>query len=135
MEACMADSQHEQTYVSNSFGSVTSRRVIYNRKKGWFSGGSREDIPLRHVTAVRLEISRHILGGILCLLIGLPMLFSPLLLVGGVFCLLGGLCLWGWPAVIVNTSGQDLRPAKGLPWDRKEADAFVDALRAQLFRE
>ena len=39
----------EQTFVENPFGTVTSKRVIYYRAKGWFSGGSREDIPLQHV--------------------------------------------------------------------------------------
>ena len=30
----------EQTFVENEFGTVTSKRVIYFRSKGWFSGGS-----------------------------------------------------------------------------------------------
>ncbi len=63
----------EQTLASTIFGQVTTKRVIYNRSRGWFSGGSREDIPLAHVTSVRLDTSRHLLGGILLVLIGLPM--------------------------------------------------------------
>jgi hypothetical protein len=133
----MVDEKTEQTFVNNGFGTVTSKRVIYNRAKGWFSGGSREDIPLQHVTAVRLETSRSILGGILSALVGLVMLgaaadgtkvFGALLLGVAV------LCFWGSPKVVVNTAGNDLRAAGGPPWQQSEAILFVEALRAQLFK-
>lgn len=133
----MSDVQGEQTLISNVFGTVTSKRVIYNRSKGWISGGSREDIPLKHVTSVSLEVSRSILAGILLLLLGLPMLAGTLgtALIGAMFVALAVLLLWGSPAVAVNTAGNDLRPAKGAPWQRSDARSFVEALRAQLFRE
>lgn len=125
----------EQTFVENEFGTVTSKRVIYFRSKGWFSGGSREDIPLQHVTSVRLDISRSILGGILLLLLGLTMLAAEgaIKAVALAFLALAVLILWGSPAVVVNTSGRDLNAAKGWPWKRAEANAFVEALRHQLF--
>jgi hypothetical protein len=132
-----ATSLAEQTFVENPFGTVTSKRVIYNRAKGWFTGGSREDIPLQHVTSVRLETSRSLLGGLLLLLIGLAMLASPesgLVVLGILLLALGVLLLWGSPAVVVNTAGRDLNAAKGLPWQRGEANAFVEALRQQLFK-
>lgn len=135
----MNESQGEQTFVNNAFGTVTSKRVIYNRAKGWFSGGSREDIPLKHVTAVRLETSRSVAAGILLLLIGLSMLIGAesggIKLIGGVLLICAAALLWGSPSVVVNTAGQDLRPARGTPWQRSEANAFVEALRSQLFRE
>lgn len=133
------DNAAESTLVSNAFGTVTSKRVIYNRSKGWFSGGAREDIPLKHVTSVRIETSRSLLAGVLFLLIGLMLLVGGTTAIGkisgiGIFAL-AVLLLWGSPAVVVNTSGQDLRPAKGAPWERTQAEAFVDALRGQLFKE
>jgi hypothetical protein len=124
--------------VSNGFGIVTSKRVIYNRAKGWLSGGSREDIPLQHVTAVRLETSRSILGGIVCLIFGLSLLNADagtVKVVGALLLAIGVLCLWGSPKVVVNTAGNDLRAAGGPPWQRGEADSFVEALRTQLFKE
>lgn len=129
--------QSEQTFVENPFGTVTSKRVIYYRSKGWFSGGSREDIPLQHVTSVRLDITRSIVLGIILLLFALPMIG-----VGPAVVKLFGLVLfafiviifWGSPAVIVNTAGRDLSAARGWPWQRPQATAFVDALRAQLFK-
>lgn len=126
----------EQTLVENEFGTVTSKRVIYHRSKGWFSGGSREDIPLQHVTSVRLDTSRSVLGGILAVLVGLTMLRMPNLAVFGVALLVWAVLLfWGSPAVVVNTAGRDLSAAKGLPWTKPQAEAFVEALRAQLFQK
>lgn len=50
-----------------------------------------------------------------------------------VLTVLGILLVWGSPAVVVDTAGRDLNAAKGWPWTRGEANAFVDALRGQLF--
>lgn len=129
--------QPETTFVENPFGTITSKRVIYYRAKGWFSGGSREDIPLQHVTSVRLDITRSILGGIVLLVIGLGMLISgdgPIVVIGIATLILAAILLWGSPAVVVNTAGRDLNAAKGFPWQRGDADVFVDALRKQLFK-
>ena len=132
-----AITQTEQTFVENEFGTVTSKRVVYFRKKGWFSGGSREDIPLQHVTSVRLETSRSLIGGIFLLLVGLVLLAPEggIKIVGVVLILLAVLLLWGSPMVVVNTAGGDLNAAKGLPWKRPAANSFVEALRKQLFNK
>ena len=125
----------ETSFVENEFGTVTSKRVIYFRAKGWFSGGSREDIPLQHVTSVRLETARSIIGGVLLLLIGIGSLAGDGgVKIFGLVCLAFAiLLLWGSPKVVVNTAGRDLNAAKGLPWQRGSANAFVEALRQQLF--
>jgi hypothetical protein len=127
----------EQTFVQNPFGTVTSKRVIFFRAKGWLSGGSREDIPLQHVTSVRLDVARSIVVGILLMLIGMSATTAggtlPVL-IGLVMIVFGALLVWGSPAVVVNTAGRDLNAAKGWPWTRGQANAFVDALRGQLFR-
>jgi len=128
----------EQTFVENSFGMVTSKRVVYNADKGWFTGGSREDIPLQHVTSVRLETSRTVLGvilGLLLLLSGVGMLTQGNAVSGAVALAFAILLLWGSPLVAVNTSGNDRRAAKGAPWQKAQAAAFVEALRSQLFKE
>jgi len=128
--------QHvESTFIENEFGTVTNKRVVYYRNKGWLSGGSREDIPLQHVTSVRLDVSRNILAGLLLILLSFG--FTPQ---GGGATFLGLACLalaiillWGSPLVVVNTAGRDLNAAKGWPWHRAEANSFVEALRSQLF--
>ena len=135
----MADAvtQTEQTFVENEFGTVTTKRVVFFRKKGWFSGGSREDIPLQHVTSVRLDTSRSVIGGIFLLLVGLGLLAPDggIKLLGVVLILLAVLVLWGSPLVVVNTAGGDLNAAKGFPWKRAPANSFVEALRTQLFNK
>ena len=129
--------QAEQTFASGVFGTVTNKRVIYQRAKNWFSGGSREDIPLKHVTSVRLDISRYLLGGILFALIGLSCLAAPsgAKLFGGALTVLAVLLLWGSPAVVVNTAGQDRNAARGWPWERGVATDFVEAVRKQLVNQ
>lgn len=133
----MTEQQNEQTFLNNPFGTVTNKRVIYYRAKGWFSGGSREDIPLKHVTSVRLDTSRSILGGVLLLLASLGLLGAGggAVIAALAVLALAALLFWGSPAVIVNTAGRDLNAARGLPWQRGEATAFVEALRKQLFHE
>lgn len=128
--------QSEQTFIQNGFGVVTNKRVTYFRNKGWFSGGSREDIPLKHVTSVRVDTSRSILSGIFLLLVGFGLLSSghgAAILFGVVLLPLSVLLIWGSPAVVVNTAGQDLNAMKGFPWDRPHALRFVEVLRTQLF--
>src|SRR5258708_37410192 len=123
--------------VDTTFGTVTDKRVIYFTKKGWLAGGTREDIPLRHITSIRLEISRHIIGGSLLLLMGLLFMAGP----GGAKLLaliplaLGTLLLWGSPKVVLNTAGGDLRHGRGLPSTRSEADKVVVAVRTPLVKD
>ena len=130
------ESKTEETLIQNSFGTVTSKRVIYYREKGWFSGGSREDIPLQHVTSVRLDISRNIISGLLFLLIALPFISTEgeQKIIGIILSVVGVLFIFGSPSVVVNTAGRDLNAAKGFPWKRGEAKSFVEALRNQLFK-
>lgn len=137
MSEMATQGQGEQTFVANSYGTVTSKRVIYFRSKSWFSGGSREDIPLQHVTSVRLDTSRSILGGILLLLIGLGCLPAGggTTVAGVVVLAFAVLMFMGSPSVVVNTAGRDLNAAKGAPWTRGEANAFVEALRHQMFNK
>lgn len=134
----MAENQVEKTYVNNPFGQVTDRRAVYYRKKGWFSGGSREDVPLKHVTSVRVEITRHVFWGGVLVLVGLATLASRELgiIIGGVLVAgVGVLLLWGSPTVVVNTAGGDLEAMKGWPWHRQLAEEFLRALRSQLFKD
>ncbi|MCD5425708.1 MAG: hypothetical protein LRZ92_04520, partial [Methanosarcinaceae archaeon] len=104
----------------------------YYRKKDWFSGGFREDIPLKHVTSVRIGKKRHIREGIIFILLGLitiPILIGIIPLVFGIY------FLWGFPTVVINTAGHDLSGSMGLPWQTKDAEEFVDVVRNQIFKE
>lgn len=133
----------EKTVANTRFGMVTDKRVIFYASKGWFSGSSRVDIPIQHVTSVRIDIDRHVFIGLFFILMGvllsgeLSINDSVLLVFGGSASLVGFavgvLLLWGTPTVAVNTAGTDLRGSSGWPWNRKEAEQFVNALRLKLF--
>ncbi len=119
----------EQIYLENDFGTVTNKRVIFYEKKGWFGGGSRQDIPLKHVTSVRLEFSRDVGWGISLSLVGLLMISAGI----GIPILIAGLLLlYGSPLIIVSTSGNNRSELKGYPWDRQKAELFINELRNQL---
>jgi len=133
----------EQTMVSgNIFGTVTNKRVIFNRRKGWLGGSSREDIALNHVTSVRLDVERHIFGGLVCLIISIWIFSSTsdgssnfINVVLGIAFFAGCVLLfWNTPNVVINTAGQDKTWHMGSPWQWKQAEEFVEAVRQQIVR-
>jgi len=128
----------EKVIASTAFGTVTDKRVTYFRNKSWFSGGSQQDLPLRHVTSVRVDTSRSIFGGLFLLVIAL-VIFGVASDAGKIIALLplalGILILWGSPKVVVNTAGGDLNAATSWPWTKDEAESFASALRGQLFKD
>lgn len=123
----------EEKNVS-TFGVVTSDRLIYNARRGWFGEGSQEDIPLRHVTSVKLEIRRHRGFGIVLVLVALAcQAAGPIgTLIAIVPLAFAVLLLWGSPLVRVNTAEGNLPAASGLPWTRPEAEWFVAAVNRRL---
>ena len=127
----------ELVHIANAFGTVTNQRVTYFRSKGWLSSGSREVVPLQRVTSVRFETSRHFVLGVVLLLIGLGLLAGRgvLPVMGGAAIAIALLLLWGSPTVVVNTAGRGLNTEKGWPWQRIEAEAFVEALRTRLVHD
>ena len=127
----------EQTIVSGIFGTVTNKRIIFQRAKSWLSGGSRQDIALNHVTSVRLDTTRHLLGATLLVLLGLGGLWADGFSAhsfGAVSLAFAVLLSLGSPTVVLNTSGDQGAPATGLPWQRRQAEEFVEAVREQIVR-
>ena len=130
----MSEYAAEVIHVANAFGTVTDRRIVYFRSKGWFSGGSKEVIPLQRIASVRLEISRPFLLWVPLLLLGLILLRENgvLAITGGAAIGLAVLLLWGSPMVVVNAAARGLNKEKGWPWQKPEAEAFVETLREGL---
>ena len=133
----MESQQSEQAFFQNeAFGEVTDKRVIFRRK--WFCGDSRVDIPLKHVTSVRLDTNRSLLLIATLIVVAVACFYvrSEFAIFVGVFALmLDALLLWGSPTIVVNTSGRDTERRQGQPWQRRQADDFVEAIRRQLVRE
>ena len=123
---------------SNIFGTITDDRLTYFRRKTWLRGGSREDVPLKHVTSVRYDVARSVFLGIILILAGFGAMSSGS--GSGIFASLlafffGALLLWGSPVVAVNTSGNDLNTMTSWPWNRGLAQEFTDTLRKKLFKD
>ena len=132
----MSDAENTNSHFSNSFGSVFNNRVEFKVKKRWWAGGSHEELPLRHVTSVRVETSRSIVGGILLVLVGLGFLATGevgMMFVGLVFGAVALLLLIGHPSVRINTAGQDTRNIAGAPGSNSEAERFIAAIREKLY--
>jgi len=128
----MTSASPEQTIIDNSFGIVTTKRVTYMAKKSWFSGGRREDVPLKQVVSVRYETSRNIFLGLFYVVLGVLLISFVIGIIPLVF---GVLILWGSPLVNVVTAGGTAAPVSGWPWQKQQAEAFTSALRGQLFSE
>lgn len=128
----MTSDSAEKVLIDNPFGIVTTKRVTYMAKKSWFSGGRREDVPLRQVVAVRHETDRRVFAGLFLIVLGILLITF---FVGIIPLIAGILFIWGSPMVNVITAGGTATPVTGLPWQKEEADAFVNALRSQLFSE
>jgi hypothetical protein len=122
--------------LSNEFGEVYSDRVAFYGKKGWFGGGVLEELPIRHVTSIRIETSRKLLFGIILLLIGLACFGAGqggAYVIGIILVALGVLLLLGYPSITLNTAGGDLRHSSGGFWQKQSAEDFVSAVRKALF--
>ncbi|PSB53471.1 hypothetical protein [Chamaesiphon polymorphus] len=128
----MTSNNPEQTIISTSFGTVTSKRVTYMYNKGWFSGGKREDVPLKQVASVRHETERKIFLGLFYIVLGLVLIAVVIGIIPLVF---GIFLLWGSPKVNIVTTGGSTAPVIGWPWQNQEAQSFADAVRGQLFSE
>ena len=121
----------EQEILANKFGVVTNKRVTYYAKKGWFSGGSREDVPLNKIVSVRHENTRNIFWGVFNTVLGIiliPFIIGIVPLIAGIFLLIGS------PQIIVTTSGSTTFEV-GFPWEGKKAEEFTRALKEQLFEQ
>jgi hypothetical protein len=120
---------------SNEFGTVYSDRVAFYAKKGWFGGGVLEELPVRHITSIRIETTRKAVLGVILCLVGLAMFSvgNQAIIVGLCLLAIGVLLLLGWPAVTINTAGGDLRRSSGGFWQKGAAEDFVAAVRKALF--
>jgi hypothetical protein len=95
-EEKMTSSSKENVLVDNCFGIVTNKRLTYMAKKSWFSGGRREDVPLKQVVAVRYEMDRKVFGGLLLIVLGIVLIT---VVVGIIPLIVGILLMWGSPTV------------------------------------
>jgi hypothetical protein len=135
----MSEISGEQTLINNMFSTISNKRVIFRSKKGLFSNGYREDIPLKQIVSIRFYKQKFFVGGIaVCLLLTLigagffsgnilGKLVGLLILVSGAGIAYIGIV--GMPTVVITTAGGTVTQASGWPRDKKEAEAFAQVLR------
>ena len=140
----MSRSSGEQELISNKFGTISDRQVIFLSNKSLFSSRAREEIPLKQVISVRFYKQKFLVAGIAGIIgILLPfviLVFFP----GNIIAVIGGLLIlafgvWmaylgisGIPTVAITTAGDKVTQSSGWPNDKNEAKAFALVLREKL---
>ncbi|MBD2126585.1 hypothetical protein NDI39_05455 [Microcoleus sp. ZQ-A2] len=140
----MSRGSREQEVLSNKFGTITDKRVIFLSKKDLFQNGSREEMTFKQVVSVRFYQQKSfiaiILGSIGILLSiavvsllpgNLVALMSALLIIALCVCI-AYIGIAGFPTVAVTTTEGKLTCARGWPNDKSEAKAFALVLREKI---
>jgi hypothetical protein len=140
----MAGDLGDQSLLSNKFGTISNKEVIFLSKKGLLGSKSVEEIPMHQIVAVRFYKQKSfvvaILGalGILTAFV-IATLFSGSLILKIIGLVVLALGLWvayigigGIPTVLITTGEGKTTQSSGWPNDRNEAKAFALVLREQI---
>jgi hypothetical protein len=128
---------NEKMLFSNSFGSVTDKRIILNYKSGT------EDLPIGQITSVSYQHKRNYvfaIGGFLISLGGLVAMLANIRYVGGaqaliilvgiIYFLLSGIANWiGHHNIQISAGGNDRKPLRAEMSKTREGREFVDAVK------
>jgi len=141
---------NENILFSNSFGSVTDKRIILNYKSGT------EDLPVGQITSVSYQYKRNYIfaiGGFLITIGGFygllaplndlnsrfkaeyeegipPLIFLFFIIVG----LLSGIANWiGHNNIQISAGGKDRKPLRVERSRTREGREFVDAVKRVIF--
>lgn len=132
----------ENLIFSNTFGSVTDKRVILNYK------GGTEDIPVGQITSISYQHERNYifaLGGFLIGFGGLVAMLANISNLGGaevlvillfvIIGLLSGVANWvGHHNIIISAGGKDRKPLKAELSKAREGREFVEAAKRAVIR-
>lgn len=133
---------NEKILFSNSFGSVTDKRIILNYKSGT------EDLPVGQITSVSYQHKRNyvfaIVGFLICLG-GLVAMIANIRNIGGVevliillfaiVALLSGIANWiGHHNIQISAGGKDRKPLKAEMSKTREGREFVDAIKRAVIK-
>ena len=140
----MSRGSREQEVLSNKFGTITDKRLIFMSKKDLFQNGTREEMALKQVVSARFYQQKSFVAivtgsiGILVSLVLVSLVRGNLvtLMLGA---LIIALCVWiaylgfaGFPTVAVTTVEGRITHARGWPNDKSEAKAFALVLREKI---
>lgn len=133
---------NEKILFSNTFGSVTDKRIILNYKSGT------EDIPVGQVTSVSYKHDRNYffsIGGFVVGVGGLLVMFGNISRLGGaevlvillvaIIGLLSGIANWiGHHNVVISAGGKDRKPLRAEMSKTREGREFVDAVKKAVIK-
>jgi hypothetical protein len=133
---------NEKILFSNSFGSVTDKRIILNYKSGT------EDLPVGQITSVSYQHRRNYvfaIGGFLISLGGLITMLANISNIGGaevlfillflIVALLSGIANWiGHHNIQISAGGKDRKPLRAEMSKTREGREFVDAVKRAVIK-
>jgi len=133
---------NEKILFSNSFGSVTDKRIILNYKSGT------EDLPVGQITSVSYQHSRNYvfaIGGFLICVGGLVAMFANISNIGGaevliillfiIVALLSGIANWiGHHNIQISAGGKDRKPLRAEMSKTREGREFVAAVKRAVIK-
>ena len=133
---------NEKILFSNSFGSVTDKRIILNYKSGT------EDLPIGQITSVSYQHRRNYvfaiggflisLGGLIAMLANISNIGSAEVLIVLLFiivALLSGIANWiGHHNIHISAGGKDRKPLRAEMSKTREGREFVDAVKRAVIK-
>jgi len=130
---------NEKILFSNSFGTVSEKRIILNRKNG------AEDIPLQNITSISFERKRNITVAVIYFVVAIGILIEftyfasvpgYLIVISVVLVLLlllaGAAYLVGHYRIKYSLSGVDKKPVKVEMAKATQGYEFINAVKQQL---
>lgn len=137
--------QNEHLKFSNTFGSVTDKRIVLNHKNG------SEEIPIGQITSISFQKARNTFMSIFSFLFsiliilwivtvinsrssegGIIVLIASVLLIVSV---LSGIANWiGHHYIVISAGGKDRKPIRVEMSKTREGKDFVNAIKKLLFK-
>ncbi len=134
--------KNETILFSNSFGSVTDKRIILNYKSG------SEDLPIGQITSISYKHKRNyffvivsfviFLGGIISIINNINNLGGSevlIILAYVIIAFLSSLANWiGHHNIEISVGGKDRKPLKAEMSKTREGREFVDAIKQAVIQ-
>ena len=137
--------QNEHLKFSNTFGSVTDKRIVLNHKNG------SEEIPIGQITSISFQKARNTFMSIFSFLFSILIILwivtvinsrssegSIIVLIASVLLIvsvLSGIANWiGHHNIVISAGGKDRKPIRVEMSKTREGKDFVNAIRKLLFK-
>jgi len=137
--------QNEHLKFSNTFGSVTDKRIVLNHKNG------SEEIPIGQITSISFQKARNIFMSIFSFLFSILIILwivtvinsrssegSIIVLIASVLLIvsvLSGIANWiGHHNIVISAGGKDRKPIRVEMSKTREGKDFVNAIKKLLFK-